>query len=351
MMTVLFLYTELADYFLKCCDELSKTANVHIVRWPVNKEAPFRFSYSEKIKVYNKNDYSFEQLQALVSGLAPDMIVCSGWVDKEYLKLTQPYFKKIPTVLTLDTHWTGTAKQYLATLLSRFFLLPVFSNAWVPGGIQKTYAQKLGFKTGNIAMGFYCCDLQKFNAIHTQNAAKKALSFPKRLLYVGRYYDFKGIGDLWEAFIQLQNEAPNEWELWCLGTGTKAPAEHPKIKHFGFVQPADLEPILEQSGAFVLPSRFEPWGVVVQEYAAAGFPLLLSQAVGAKEAFLEEGKNGFSFPAGDVQALKNQLKKMINLSAKDLILMSEKSHALAQKISPSKWAETLFNIHYEFHKK
>lgn len=350
-MTVLFLYTELADYFLKCCDELSKTASVHIIRWPVNKEAPFRFSYSDKIKVYDKNGYGFEQLQALIAGIAPDMIVCSGWVDKEYLKLTKPYFKKIPTVITLDTHWNGSPKQYLATLLSRFFLLPVFSNAWVPGAIQKAYARKLGFRPANIALGFYCCDLPKFNAVYTQNAAKKEEAFPKRLLYVGRYYDFKGIGDLWEAFIQLQNESPSDWELWCLGTGTKAPAEHPKIRHFGFVQPQDLEPILEQSGIFVLPSRFEPWGVVVQEYAAAGFPLLLSQAVGAGEAFLEEGKNGFSFPPEDVAGLKIQLKKMINLSAKDLILMSEKSHALAQKISPSKWAETLFNMHYEFHKK
>ena len=350
-MTVLFLYTELADYFLKCCDELSKTADVHIVRWPVNKEAPFKFSYSDKIKIYDKNEYSREGLKDLVAGIGPDMIVCSGWVDKDYLKLTKPYFKKIPTVLTCDTHWTGSAKQYLATVLSRFFLLNVFSNAWVPGNIQKTYALKLGFKSEQIALGFYCCDLQNFNAVYAQNASKKAAAIPKRFLYVGRYYDFKGIGDLWDAFIQLQEESPNDWELWCLGTGSKTPAQHPKIRHFGFVQPADLEPILEQTGVFILPSRFEPWGVVVQEYAAAGFPLLLSQAVGAKEAFLEEGKNGFTFAAEDVPGLKNQLKKMINLSAKDLILMSEKSHALAQKISPSKWAETLFNMHHEFHKK
>jgi glycosyltransferase involved in cell wall biosynthesis len=350
-MTVLFLYTELADYFLKCCDELSKTASIHIVRWPVNKEAPFQFSYSDSIKIYDKDKYSVDQLQELITGINPDMIVCSGWVDKEYLKLTRPYFKKIPTVLTCDTHWTGSLKQRLATVLSRFFLLNVFSHAWVPGNIQKTYALKLGFKAANIAEGFYCCDLQKFNAVYTQNARQKENDFPKRFLYVGRYYDFKGIGDLWEAFIRLQSEQANDWELWCLGTGTKTPVEHPKIRHFGFVQPKDLEPLLEQSGVFILPSRFEPWGVVVQEYAAAGFPMLLSQAVGAREAFLEEGKNGFSFPAEDAESLKNQLKKMINLSAKDLFLMSEKSHALAQKISPAQWAATVFKIHDKFHKK
>ena len=147
----------------------------------------------------------------------------------------------------------------------------------------------------------------------------------------------------------MQTEEPNEWELWCLGAGNLEPAEHPKIKHFGFVQPKDLEPILEQCGVFVLPSRFEPWGVVAHEYAAAGFPLLLSDEVGAKEAFLEEGKNGFVFNSSNPKELKNVLKKVINLSSKELILMSEKSHHLAQYNSPEIWTNTKQNI-YNGHK-
>jgi glycosyltransferase involved in cell wall biosynthesis len=350
-MTVLFLYTELADYFLKCCAELSKTATVHIIRWPVNKEAPFQFDIPPAIKLYDKNAFSFTELQQLVSEINPDSIVCSGWVDKEYLKLVKPYFKKIPTVLACDTQWKGSAKQYLATVLSRMFLLHTFSHGWVPGKSQATYLKKLGFKPANIKENFYCCDLNKFNAIYAEQSLSKAAGLPKRFLYVGRYYDFKGVTDLWEAFIQLQNEAPNAWELWCLGTGNITPVEHPRIKHFGFVQPADLAPILGESGVFVLPSRFEPWGVVVQEYAAAGFPLMLSSAVGAREAFLEEGKNGFSFSPGSVAELKTQLKKIINLTAKDLLLMSEKSHQLAQKISPEKWSHTLTELQNGRNKK
>lgn len=350
-MTVLFLYTELADYFLKCCDELSKDAEVHIIRWPVNKEAPFKFKFSEKIKIYDKADYSLEQLHALVGRINPDVIVCSGWVDKDYLKLVKPFFKKIPTVLTCDTHWNGSLKQYLALILSRFFLLNTFSHAWVPGKVQRNYADKLGFESNKIMEGFYCCDLNKFNAIHQKIKPVREKNFPKRFLYVGRYYDFKGVAELWDAFRQLQEEQPNEWELWCLGTGSIPPIEHPKIKHFGFVQPADLEPIIENAGVMVLPSRFEPWGVVVQEYAAAGFPLLLSSAVGAHEAFLEAGKNGFLFAPQNSIDLKKQLKKILNLSSKDLLLMSEKSHQLAQKISPQKWATQMKDIYNDFHKK
>jgi len=349
-MKVLFLYTELADYFLKCCEELGKSAEVHIIRWPVNKEAPFQFQYSDKIKIYDKNNYSFQQLEELVKKIDPGIIICSGWIDKEYLKLTKPYFKKIPTVLTCDTHWRGDLKQYLAIVLSRFFLLNTFSHAWVPGKPQSTYVKKLGFKTEKISTGFYCCDLPKFNTIYKNQEKIKLEKFPKRFLYVGRYYEFKGINDLWQAFMELEAESPSEWELWCLGAGDLKPTEHPKIKHFGFVQPKELEPILEKTGVFVLPSRFEPWGVVAHEYAASGFPMLLSSEVGAREVFLEEGKNGYVFSPQDVVGLKKELKKIMNLNHKELILMSEHSHLLAQKLNPAKWANTVLTF-YESSKK
>lgn len=346
-MTVLFLYTELADYFLKCCEELSTSANVHIVRWPVNKEAPFEFQFSDKIKIYDKNKYTFPQLQQLVQDINPGLIVCSGWVDKDYLKIIKPFYKKIPTVMSCDTHWRGDLKQQAARILSRFFLLNKFSHGWVPGEIQKKYLLKLGFKKNNIHTGFYCCDLDHFNRIYEKNKTQKQTAFPKVFLYVGRYYAFKGLTDLWEAFIQLQNETANEWELWCLGTGDLNPIEHPKIKHFGFVQPKDLGNIIAASGVFVLPSRFEPWGVVVQEYAAAGFPIVVSDAVGASEAFVKPEANGYVFKKGDINALKEQLKKLIKIEAKELNLMGAKSHAMAQTINKKNWAQTLITIYHD----
>jgi glycosyltransferase involved in cell wall biosynthesis len=279
------------------------------------------------------------------------MIVCSGWVDKEYLRITRKYAKKIPTVLTCDTRWNGAIRQRIATLISPFYLLRIFSHAWVPGEAQARYVHKLGFKQDSVKRGFYCCDLVKFNSIYNEFKSEKEENFPKRLIFAGRYYDFKGITDLWEAFSALQQEAPNGWELWCLGTGTIAPVQHPKIKHFGFVQPGALDSILGKTGVFVLPSRFEPWGVVVQEYAAAGFPLILSDETGAGEAFLEKDGNGFSFASGDVSSLKNALKKVAGLSGKELNLMSERSHSLAQRINPREWTGTVMQIHNEFVEK
>jgi glycosyltransferase involved in cell wall biosynthesis len=344
-MKVVFLYTELAEYFLKSSETLSKYADVHVIRWPVNKEAPFSFNVNENIQLYTKSDYTYRQLKALIQKLQPDVLVCSGWVDKEYLKICRMYYKKIPTVLTCDTHWTGSLKQYLAVLLSRFSLMHIFSHAWVPGEIQREYVLRLGFKANRIHKGFYCCDLKTFNTIYAKRKKVNFAAGVKRFLYIGRYYDFKGLPELWAAFEELQQEEPNEWELWCLGTGALKGPEHKKVKHFGFVQPKDLEPILMETSVFILPSRFEPWGVVVQEMAAAGFPLLLSTAVGAAEKFLEKDGNGFQFQPEKKHELKAQLKKVIHLNENQLIAMSEHSHVLAQEINSERWANTVLTIY------
>lgn len=345
-MRFLFLYTEIAEYFLACCKELSKYGEVHIIRWPVNKEAPFQFQFDEKLKLYSKSDYSFDGLKELVTQINPDVIICSGWIDKDYLKITKPYFKKIPTIMSCDTHWTGSLKQRLATIISRFTLMKIFSHAWVPGKIQKQYVLNLGFKEKYIQTGFYSCDFNHFAKIYESQKTQKELQFPKRFLYVGRYYEFKGIKELWQAFIDLQNEQANEWELWCLGVGDIEPIKHPKIKHFGFIQPKNLETYTSQTGVFILPSRFEPWGVVVHEFAASGFPLLLSKAVGAGEQFLEEPKNGFSFNANDSASIKLAMKTMISKTDSELIEMGKYSHLKAQNITPEKWVQNLLKLKF-----
>jgi len=344
---IVFLYTELAEYFLACCRELAQLAEVHIVRWPVNKEAPFSFDFDERLKIYDKQEFSPLQLKAHIEAIGPDILVCSGWLDKDYLKIARHFYGSIPTVMTCDTHWRGDWKQQLMRLMSPFYLRNKFSHAWVPGNAQRAYMLRLGFPAGHILDGFYSCEIQHFNRQYEATQAAKAEAFPKRFLYVGRYVPHKGIQELWQAFIALQEERPNEWELWCIGTGPVEAVQHPKIRHFGFVQPGDMSRYIAETGVFILPSHFEPWGVVAHEYAAAGFPLLLSTAVGAAEAFLQEPQNGYHFVPGQVEALKNTLEKIIELDPKTLHLMAGKSHTLAQGITPAKWAKTLYSLKHD----
>jgi len=340
-----FLYTELAKYFISCIEKLSEYGEVYVLNYPVNKEAPFQFNNNNpKITYYDRFTYNSTELNDLVFKINPNIIFCSGWIDKDYLKICKKFKAKIPTVLCMDTKWKGNFRQILASVFSKFLIQNKFSHAWVPGNQQQLFAEKLGIKTSNIKLGYYCADVNLFNQFFENQFLYKKTNFPKRFLYVGRYYDFKGVKTLWNAFIQLQNETPNDWELWCLGNGDLEPIVHPKIKHLGFVQPENLNEIISSTGVFILPSLVEPWGVVVQEYAAAGYPLILSSQIGASEAFLVENENGYFFNAGDENDLIEKMKLFINLPNESLTLMSEKSHELGNKNTINEWCKTALNF-------
>jgi glycosyltransferase involved in cell wall biosynthesis len=337
---ILFLYTEMAGYSLACLKALVlRGVEVHAMRYPVNNEAPFDFPKESPVFFYERKNYDRDALVKLAIEIKPSLIVVSGWVDKDYLYVVRKY-KKAVKVLLLDNQWKASLKQYLASVLFRFTLKQYFQKAWVPGKSQTLYASRLGFQESDIRTGFYSCDFVLYSSYFDAFKAEKKKQFPRRFMFAGRYYAFKGIQDLWRAFAALSDIERDGWELWCLGTGDLFPIEHPAIRHFGFVQPSEMGQLIKEGGVFVLPSHFEPWGVVVQEFAAAGFPLICSLEVGAAEAFLQENRNGYSFNSGRVTELKMALLKMIAKTDSELLVMSEISHELAGRITPQSWAET-----------
>jgi glycosyltransferase involved in cell wall biosynthesis len=61
---------------------------------------------------------------------------------------------------------------------------------------------------------------------------------------------------------------------------------------------------------FALLSEREPWGVVVNEAAACGLPLVLSDRVGAAHDLLGD-ENGVRVRAGDVGAAAGALRRLV----------------------------------------
>lgn len=345
---ILFLYTELAAYFLACIKQLAQQSSgeIHIVRWPVNNEAPFEFGdLPDNVGIYDRNMHTTTELMELTEKIQPNVIYCSGWIDKSYIKVCQVWRKKVPVVGGFDTQWKGNLKQWLNVALSPFTIKKYFSHVWVAGEPQKKYAIKLGFAPNRILMGVYSADVAYFNQLYQAKQIQNTNTFPKRFIYVGRYLEFKGVFDLWEAFIQSKVHETG-WELWCLGTGDlwDKRIEHHAIKHIGFVQPSQMNKYINQTTVFVLPSRFEPWAVALHEFCAAGFPVIVSDQVGAATAFVQHHCNGYIFKAGEVDQLAKCFQEFSQTTDLQIIEMGKKSHELAQTITPESWSATLLSL-------
>ncbi|MBL7952496.1 MAG: glycosyltransferase family 4 protein [Flavobacteriales bacterium] len=350
---VLVLYTELAPYVLTCLRALAQRGvEVHVVRWPVNSEAPFALS-TEGLHLYERKDLDDAALQRLAIELNPDVTLCSGWIDKGYLAACRS-LRKLGghTVMCSDTAWQGKPRQWVAALAGRLILQRTFSAAWVTGERQALYARKLGFAAGRVSKGFYAADTDHFLALGGTLLAERQNAWPHVFLCVARYIAVKNHQLLCDAFAELCEEGhAGDWQLWFAGTGElhgavsgSASGSHPRIKHLGFVQGEAMRSAMRSAGVFVLPSAYEPWGVVVQEQACAGLPLALSQEVRAGERFLIEGRNGLSFPANDKQRLKEALCKFVAMPDDVLAEQGRASRALGATWSPSDWAGVVVNM-------
>lgn len=349
-MKILILYTEIAGYVLACVREfiaLYPEVEVHIVRYPINKEAPFEIARVGGLTEYDRQSFDRDSLIKFTEALHPQIVLCSGWVDKDYLATIKHLGSHIHKVMVLDNHWTGSIKQRILRLLSPFILKPYFNTVWVPGLPQSDYAKKLGFNSNQIISGFYCGDVNLFSAFYTQFKLQKEAQMPKRFICVARYIEAKNLQLLWDAFIELHDAGKlSGWELYCVGTGEGfgVKKEYKAIVHKGFIQPKGMSQVIGETGIFVLPSKFEPWGVVVHEFAAAGYPMLVSNRVGAASEFVVNEKNGYLFNPNSKEDLKEKLLLFANLSTKEFKAMSELSVELAQKINTQKWAHQLYNL-------
>jgi glycosyltransferase involved in cell wall biosynthesis len=104
-----------------------------------------------------------------------------------------------------------------------------------------------------------------------------------------------------------------------------------------------LDELLTTGSIFILPSLFEPWGVVVNEFAMAGYPMILSNQVGARTSLLTK-ENGIVFPAGNTDEMRKALNSMMNLPSSELTKFGHKSHLLAKEINEKGFANSMVQM-------
>lgn len=350
-MKILYLYTEVMGYTMATIKALVDTGvEVHVVHWDHKKLTPYRIPDYINVHKYSRSQQNIESLIKLAEEVKPDITVVSGWQDNEYLSVARRLRKQGRIVVSgFDGQWHGSLKQYAAAVLGMlgYFSLH-FSHAWVSGVYQYEYARRLGFCNQDIIFDLYSADLSLFQKSYLNNLEAKSHDYPHRFLFVGRFEATKGLDTLHEAWQSLGTKR-GDWELHLIGNGSmrEVLASTPGVVVKDFMQPGQLIDEIADSGCFILPSRGEPWGVVVHEFAAAGLPLITSDVVGAATAFLISGMNGYSFAANNENMLAACMLKIIGCSNQELSAMATKSHQLASRITPETSMMNLLSIKNE----
>jgi len=214
----------------------------------------------------------------------PDVVVVSGWSTfASQAAVAWCRARRMPYVLQVESHdldprpaWRRRVKDTVAT--------PIIRGATSVLAVGSA-ARESALARGAREVRVFANTIDVDRWIARAEALERTPHDAMRVLSVGRDVPEKGFDVLRAAWADAE-----------IVTGGLSEEE--------------LAQRYVDADVFALLSRHEPWGVVVNEAAASGLPLVLSDRVGAAYDLLRDGENGFLVPADDVHAAAEAFRKL-----------------------------------------
>lgn len=155
------------------------------------------------------------------------------------------------------------------------------------------------------------------------------------ILFCAKLQPWKRPQDLLQAFARAG--IPNSYLVYAGDGAMRQQLEseaselgiRDRVRFFGFVNQTALPEFYSSSDVMVLPSEYEPFGVVVNEAMLCGCPVVASDHVGARLDLIREGETGFVYPMGDIGALAAVLRQAFHSDSK----LKEMGNAARRRIS------------------
>ncbi len=280
------------------------------------------------------------EIESVLTEFEPDAMLVNSWHIGPYRRSARRRRGRTLRVLCMDNQWWGTAKQWVGVGTSRWLIQPAYDAVMLPGDRQADFARRLGFTTEQIIWGLYTAEPGPFEAI----AARRGEALPPAaFLYVGRLVRDKAIDVLVDGYMAYRAAADRPWPLIVAGAGPDASllSGVPGVEVLGFVQPSELPQVFARAGCLVLPSRFEPWAVVIHEATCAQLPVICTWVCGASTRLVLDDHNGVVIGPGDPGALARAFGRIGTASDEERRRMGIASGVLSRQYSPDLWADSL----------
>jgi glycosyltransferase involved in cell wall biosynthesis len=270
-------------------------------------------------------------------GFRPDVVAVGGWNQPAFWQaLAYTKARRIPLLVWVESTARDARSQAFALEIAKQGMIRGASGFFVPGRAASEYLRGLGVAEERIAIAPNAVDDAVFGA-----AAGHRDGGECSFLYVGRLDPEKGLDVLLRAFDRVRGE------LVVVGGGSEEAALRAQAsQRVRFVGQLDRDEVVRYYTAadvFVLPSRSEPWGMVLNEAAAAGLPLVATEGVGAAYDLIENGVNGFRVPVDDEHALAAALARLAE--DRDFRLAAgRRSRELVGPYTPEAWARGVVQL-------
>lgn len=242
---------------------------------------------------------TFWRLMRLMRGITAKRVIYAGWLAPEYnaYAFISPKHKNVMVCESsiLDVSLEGLKGWIKRKIIGRM-------NAALPSGVpHKQLFDSIGFSgqifiTGSV--GIFDKSNRKTHITHS----------PLKYLYVGRLIDVKNVKKLIEVFnknglpLTIVGDGELHKELESCAKGN--------IIFTGFIENDKLGAVYAEHDVFILPSTYEPWGLVVEEALYRGLPVIVSDKVGSGIDMVKQLGTGLIFESGNPDSLQKAIESV-----------------------------------------
>ena len=255
------------------------------------------------------------------------VVVYTGYVYLTFwIALAAAKMSGVPILFGTDSHQLAPrdGKLWKLRFKSLFWprLFKLADQVLVPSTGGVALMRSLGIPEQRIALTPYVVNnewwIEKAKQTN-RSEVRRRWNVPEQalvILFSAKLQPWKRPMDLLRAFARVPTRNVN---LAFVGDGplrhaleseAKSLGVTDRIRFLGFVNQSGLPETYSAADVLVLPSEYEPFGVVVNEAMLCGCCAVVTDRVGAKFDLVREGETGFVYPVGDIDALARILEIM-----------------------------------------
>lgn len=302
---VLF-FNELA----KLCDltvmyERRKSAN-RDNKWASGEAKSFRVEYLDGKDIGDEYGFSWKILNLVQRKW--DVVVVGCYNSKvQMLAMAYMRLHHIPYIINLD------GEPFIEKGIKAFVKKMMLggANGYLTAGVKAGESLKAAIGDKRSVIPYY------FSSLTDEEIAKNACCDMKRLrfvLVVGQYFDYKGM-DVALACAKMDSTIKYKFVGMGGRTGLFLQENSPipeNVEIIPFLQKEELNKEYQHCGVLLLPTRQECWGLVVNEAASFGTPIVSTWGSGAAVEFISDNYPQYLAVPSDVESLLECIKRCLN---------------------------------------
>lgn len=330
-MKVLFLTNIPTPYRVNFFNELGKKCDLTVLferkgyvtrdkSWLDYKFETFRGIISKGIEIGRYEKISTDIFRVIKKDAYDHIIVGNAAGITGVLAIAWMQMRKIPYSIEGDGGYAGSGRGLKERI--KKFTIEKAQLCFSTSEVLDEYYMRYGASEGGLRRYPFTSlwkedILKELPADEEKNAMKKSLGIKEKhcIISVGSYIHRKGM----DILIRACEDLPEEWGLYIVG-GTptqeyldlKAEMHLQQLHFIDFQSPESLKKYYLSADIFVLATREDIWGLVINEAMAMGLPVITTDKCVAGMELVEDGENGYIVAAEGVKELREKLQILMN---------------------------------------